>query len=286
MKLFLTRHILIVLMAFWGLLESVPLYAFPSLKKAEEIPLLSPSTLDQFIEIAVSSTSKTDEQIREAIHNAEKDSLLVDGLIARFKNVRSQDLGRGLVILSILGELGSEQAIYFYRDILKDEKEVEEHLTGEYMSDRDILEMYQTKVIQSLAYIKSELSDSLVLDYIRWHPAIAVRAAAIEAYMYNHGDSDEAKSILKNVLDEDDYVYLDRTRRNKRQSSVEFNKELVMFYDDHPEQIPPQRYKPIKLVHTDFGGIRSFFILTAIFIVIFLIFRKMHLQEKFFHKTK
>lgn len=256
----------------------------------EQIIPLTASTIDQFIEQAAMSTPQTDQLIRQQIQLAESDSLVTEMLINRYFQVRDEDFSQGLVILSIIGELRSPDAIQFYVDILENNGESPDGLEGEYLSDRDILEMYQAKAIQSLAYLRNTDSDSLIKHYVCYHPAVAVRSAGIDAYLFNHGDTEKAKSELKEILDEDAWVYLDRIRRKQSATNESIEEDIAAFYTSHPDQIAPVHYVTRGTKITNFLSFRSFVFLSLLFILVFLILRKFLrnenvIKEFFMHRN-
>lgn len=277
------------LLILFGLLigtnNSASLYPQQSEKNTPKklIPL-NVENLDQFITQAGRSTKSTDEQIRQEIHKAQSDTLVLDGLIGRFQKTRETEYSRALIILSIIGEMKSPRTIPFFENLLDEETDQPTENKFEYLSKRDLLEMLQSSAIRSLAYLQTQNADSIVLNYLQWHPAIAVRTAGIDAYLYNHGDTEEAKGTLRSILNEEDWVYLDRVRKSSVVSDEQFNLGLEQFYEKNPEQVAPDHNNYSPQMFTNIGLIKTLFAMTALFMLTFLIIRKiMSKREPVFH---
>ncbi len=76
------------------------------------------------------------------------------------------------------------------------------------------------------------------------HPSKAVRSAAIDAYLFNNGDNEEAKNKLKQVLRKSDVSLIDRTRFLRNSNKEEFDRNLGLFYKKHPSEIASEPGPP------------------------------------------
>jgi hypothetical protein len=112
-------------------------------------------------------------------------------------------------------------------------------LGAEGLSAVDLLEMLQSKAVECEAFVRSPRADSLVLHVIRSHPSEAVRAAAIDAYLFNHGDTPATKEQLRRILSGDDRPAVDKVRRADARSPAAFDSSLTRFYRLHPDQVAP-----------------------------------------------
>ncbi len=265
----------VLLYTVFFLLHRPDLTAQISTKTTAPFISLNSSSVDAFVDQAFSASKNMDARIRQEVHHAKNDTLIITSLIQQFHESRRHDFNRSLIILSLLGEMGAPQTIEFYKEILAEETEAPTNLPGEYLSSRDLLEMLQAKAIQSLAYIKSDFADSLVLHEVQWHPAVAVRSAGIDAYLFNHGDSQAARERLQQVLDQAAWIYLDRVRRKKSVVNKSIDEDLENFYNKYPDQLAPVHYSPRGTRVTNFLNFRSFLFLSVLFILVFLILRKL-----------
>lgn len=222
---------------------------------------LAADQLDAFLAWAGRSGHDEREAVRRAIAGAERDVALVDGLFARLAKSDVADLDRSLVILGVLGELRDPRARERLLEIVQRPLPEQSELPHGALGDRDLLEMLQAKAVEVLAYLRSEASNRDVLEVAGAHPSLAVRSAAADAYLYNNGDSAEARAGLLQVLSEEDRLLADRVRRSSTTSSRRFDEGLRHFYELHPEQVaeppgqpaeagegtePPQRGKAVR----------------------------------------
>src|SRR5262249_41506078 len=106
------------------------------------------------------------------------------------------DHSRALVALSVFGEMQSpiaEECLpRFVQLPLPNAGKVVE---GEIV-EQTALAILQAKAIEALAYRKTTGGDAAVFRAVAQHPSRIVRAAAIDAYLWNHGDSAEARITL------------------------------------------------------------------------------------------
>ena len=107
------------------------------------------------------------------------------------------------------------------------------------IAERTALAILQAKAVDGLAYLRTAKGDLEVLRAVSNHPEIAVRAEAITAYLWNHGDSAAARSELKKYVRSGEEVYLDRVRRVPGERAAAFDEKLQVFLKAHPERIPP-----------------------------------------------
>jgi hypothetical protein len=90
-----------------------------------------------------------------------------------------------------------------------------------------------------------------VTEIIANHPSKIVRAEAINAYLWNHEDSDDARKFLSQYVRKDELILLDRVRRKTGENAESFNRKLDEFLKRHPEVVPPPpekleaRQKPV-----------------------------------------
>jgi hypothetical protein len=111
--------------------------------------------------------------------------------------------------------------------------------------DGEILEQVlqaqlEGKAVDGLAYANTERSNAAVMKIASDHPSRIVRAEAINAYLWNHGDSEEARRALAPIVRRDETVFIDRVRRAPGESAAVFNPKLEAFLKRHPSAIAPK----------------------------------------------
>lgn len=133
-----------------------------------------------------------------------------------------------LLTLGFVGELKQADAVPFLTEIVWERLPAKETLaSSELLSERELEEMIQAKAVQGLAYLGSPESDATVLDVILLHEAIHVRAAAIDAYMWNHGDNPEAAKELYSLLPKELHPLVERPRFHAGMDPEVFNERLA-----------------------------------------------------------
>jgi len=216
---------------------------------------LSVNTVDQFIAWANRSNTTDRLRVRDEIVKAREDSKVLAPLFERLEQAGKNDMGTSLIILGIIGELKNPASIgdleKFIWQPLPDEQIVGHGALG----DRDLLEMLQSKAVEGMAYLQTEEADRMTLRVISEHPSGAVRSAAIDAYLFNHEDSNQAKEELIRIVQGGDVLFLDRVRRVRSGNREKFNEGLVRFYQLHPEATPPPPEKAPESARSDRGRV-------------------------------
>lgn len=197
------------------------------------------SSARSFLDWASGSVPGEREQIRQALAAARSNADIVQALCQESDEARGRDHSRALVALSLIGEmrslLGQECLRQLVRLPLPETGTVVE---GELL-ERTALATLQAKAIVGLAYLRSTSADAEVLRAVREHPSRVVRAAAIDAYLWNRGDSTQTRATLVQYVRPDETIFLDRVRRESGESAAVFNRRLDNFLRAHPEVRPP-----------------------------------------------
>lgn len=194
-----------------------------------------------FIKFAGDSGSDQREEIRKNLMAARDNRAVVDAFCSESFRAQKEDHSGALLSLSLLGEMKSS----FAGDCLNRFMKLSFPTTGTVV-DGEILEQtalaqLQAKAIDGLAYLNTKESNAVVLDAVRNHPSIIVRAEAIEAYLWNNrANLQEARRTLSQYVRKGEEIYLDRVRRETGEKSDTFNRKLEAFLKAHPEVIPPK----------------------------------------------
>jgi hypothetical protein len=142
-------------------------------------------------------------------------------------------------VLSILGELRSSVGEECLRKVLHQPfPEKGTSAQGEIV-EQTALGILQAKAVDGLAYLQTSSGDEEVLWAVGKHPSRIVRAEAIEAFLWNHNNSDEARATLLHYVRPEEKIFLDRLRRDPRESGEVFNRKLEAFLKAHPEAAAP-----------------------------------------------
>jgi hypothetical protein len=194
-----------------------------------------------FIEWAGSSNVDEREDGRTVIAGAQNNDDVVRALYDELIEAqKKKNHGRALLVLAILGEMRNAQGEGLLRDFVRlplPEKGTE--VAGEII-EQTALAMLQAKAIDGLAYQHSASGDKEVLRVIAENPSRIVRAEAIDAYLWNHGDTAAARAAASRYVRKDETIFLDRLRREEGESAETFNRKLQAYLEAHPEVVPPE----------------------------------------------
>jgi hypothetical protein len=186
------------------------------------------------------------EDARKAIADAGSNKDVVQALIKEVERVQTLDHTRALLALALLGETRSPEAQAFFVEFTRRPLP-----TGGPVIEGEIIEQtraaqLQAKAVDGLAYANNESSNKVVTEIISNHPSKIVRAEAINAYLWNHEDGDEARTLLAQYVRKDELILIDRVRRTTGENAESFNRKLDQFLKKHPEVVPPRPEKEAK----------------------------------------
>ncbi len=216
-----------------GELPSPPLLADPNRPPGESVPL--------FIDWASRSGIGQREEGRKIIAAAHPNPAVAQELCRQITAHEHTDFSRTLIELSVLGEMrnpeGEECLVKFLHQPFPKEGTL---ANGEIVEQTTLGEL-QSKAVDGLAYAGTKSGDREVLWAAGSHPSRIVRAEAINAYLWNRKDSDEARATLQKVVRADERIFLDRPRYEPGMSRAEFNEKLAAYAKKHPAPKPVRR---------------------------------------------
>lgn len=216
-----------------------PKEIFAERQTREPAPLAGPEDLGVFIQWAAESIPAEREVGRKIIVEAAENEQIAQALIKEVESSVETDHSRALVVLAILGEMRNPAAEPFFVEfIARPLPETGTMIEGEIV-EKTALAMLQAKAVECLAYLKSESGDREIFRIVAEHESIIVRAAAVNAYLWNHQDEPEASSQLAQFVRDDERVLLNRVRREPGESSESFNRKLERFLKQYPELRAP-----------------------------------------------
>jgi predicted component of type VI protein secretion system len=196
---------------------------------------LTVETTDSFIAWAASSSMEEKEEVRSNIKKVSTNEGVLQELIKRFEKVDTLDVSYSLIVLSLIGELQNPKSEpWLLKQVNRPIIELKD-IPHASLSQRDLVEMLSSKAVECLAYLRTKSAEESLRNIISKHPSGSVRSAAIDAYLYNHDDSKEARAILQRIVQPDDLPLLDRARF-KATDSKAFNSIQEEFYKKHEKE--------------------------------------------------
>lgn len=143
----------------------------------------------------------------------------------QYQHLPADAFEQRLVVIGILGELRRPEALAPLREVVWAPLPLAEAMP-EGLSARDVEEMIQAKAAHGLAYLATPAADQAVRDVIVNHEALHVRVSAIDAYMWNHGDSRRTADELYSLLPAEMHQYVERPRFHRGMDREEFSRRL------------------------------------------------------------
>jgi hypothetical protein len=193
-----------------------------------------------FVDYAGFSMVDERDDVARALAGASQNREVAQALCDEAFNSLNTDHTRALLVLSLLGEmrnpLGADCLNSFLWLPLPDDGTISE---GGEIVERTSLSILEAKAVEGLAYLRNAAADQVVLQAVASHPSRNVRASAIDAFKWNHGDSADAIQILLRYVRADEWIFLDRIRRESGETADTFNAKLARYLTQHPEVIPP-----------------------------------------------
>ena len=201
-------------------------------------PLISGEDVPRFLDWAGASHVDEREDARKVVVDAGNN--VVRALIKEVERVKTLDHTRALLALALLGETHSPAAQAFFAEFSRRPLPTDGTIIEGEIIEQTRAAQLQAKAVDGLAYANNETSNNVVTEIIANHPSKIVRAEAINAYLWNHGDSDEARKLVSQYVRKDELILIDRVRRTTGETAESFNRKLDDFLKRHPDVVPPQ----------------------------------------------
>ena len=176
--------------------------------------------------------------VAEVIANLRRQPGAIEALAQQYRQLPPEAVERRLMVLGMLGEMKRPDAMAYLLEVVWEPLPVGESQV-EKLTARDLEEMVQVKAVQGLAYLATPQADAAVRGVIEKHEALQVRVAAIDAYMWNHGDSPEAATELYRSLPADLHPFVERPRFHQGMDREDFMRRLRAWREKWASQPEP-----------------------------------------------
>lgn len=203
-----------------------------------EAPAFTAGTVDEFLRWAAGVPVAEAAVIRQRIAAARGDQALLDRLIAELWSLPVTDVGRHHVLLSTLGELRDGRTVpdlarfVWHMDLVARPSADQEGCGFE----AHPAEVLQARAAEMLSYLATEEAVDETLRIVAEHPRAGVRAAAIDAHLFNHDDSAEEMVRLRGRVRAEDVPFVGVPRFTRDSDPQQFERAVLEFYERHPEQ--------------------------------------------------
>ena len=209
---------------------------------------LQASTVDKFVDWVSSMPSSQVGEVKEQIALVKSDPKVVDAVAGKlsFRNLGSY--GHQLIYLSILGEMKNERALGPLKDYLNSPEcpVFEERAAilrspgGPKTSVFDACAGLKAAAINMIGYINSAAAQAVVLKTVGGHASRTVRLSAMNAYLYNNGDTADAIATVRQHAKPEEAKFVGLPRLSSDSNPKEFAARLARFYTENPDERPPQ----------------------------------------------
>jgi hypothetical protein len=228
-----------------SVLHRVMIPQFTATLAARPIPALviagkpAEQSVGAFIQRVSLSSPTEHEQIRALIKQASGNVEITNAVATTAFANRTVDFARTLTALSVLGELRNPAGEAALTKFVTLPLPTTGHVVEGEIVERSTLEQLQMKAIQGLAYAQTATAEKEVLRNVSENPSRVVRSEAIEAYLYNHNYSEQARQALAATVKPADRIFLDRPHLHAGTTAGDFNAQLARFVALHPELKAP-----------------------------------------------
>jgi hypothetical protein len=208
-----------------------------------DAPALTADTVDEFLRWAASVPVGEVAVIREYIAAARGDDSLLDRLIAELWTLPVQNVGRHSMLLSTLGELRDGRAasalarFVWHQDLMALSPPEGQPGCG---FEAHPAEALQARAAEMLSYLGTEEAVEETLRIAAEHPRAGVRAAAIDAHLFNHDDSSDELNRLRSRVRAEDQPLVGVPRLTRGSDPQQFERAVRRFYEQYPDQLPPE----------------------------------------------
>lgn len=210
-----------------------------------ESPGLRSDTLDAFITWAAGMPVGNVDLIRESIAAARGDDAVFERLVAELADLPVRDVGRHRVLLSTIGELRDARAVEPLSRFIWHATIVVPERGGDGCGfEASIGESLQARAVEMLSFLGSDAATEETLRVAAEHPSQGVRAAAIDAHLYNHDDATEEGDRLRQRVRDTDAPLVGLPRFTRHTTRADFERSVEEYLERHPTQRPPRPELP------------------------------------------
>lgn len=218
------------------------------------------ASVARFVSWAIEAKSSQKPIARDAVSAVARNPEIVEALFEEANDYRHKDPIRSLVALALLGEMRSPYgAKYLTAFLALPHAPIENAVTpasGIATTKHGPLPTWDqhltARAVDGLAYLKTPEAYKQVLSTVHDGYTLYVRGLAADAYIWNHGDSEEARKEVDAHLRPGESWIRDRFRRDDDETGQSVDAKIQQWMTKHPELTPPMpkpSSNPMKIRH-------------------------------------
>lgn len=181
--------------------------------------------LDRFMPEFFRVRSGDMQQVVAAVAVLKDQPNIVDSLIDYYYAFPAPEYEKRMMTIGLIGELQRTDAMPFFDRIIWNSLWLRQPI-AEGPVPRELIEMIRVKAVHGLAYLRTDESDGAIIDVMQFHDSFSIRITAIDSYMWNKRDSEEAAQQLYIALPTDLHKFVQRPRFRQGMDRAEFNAQL------------------------------------------------------------
>jgi hypothetical protein len=236
-----------------------PVIHYEPLPQQTPVPLAT-GTIEPFVDWVSSMPASQVDDVKQEIAKSASDAAVVDAVAAKLSFTAPGSYGRQLIYVSILGEMKNNQALSPLQSYLNSGdcpvfeqlRAVQSPGPANQTSYFDACAGLKSAAVNSLAYLNTPAARKLVLQAVQTHPSRVVRLSAMNAYLYNNNDSQEALAVVRRYAHKDEVKFVGLPRLTTEGSVQDFSDRVARYYQEHPED---KAQLPARIAATQKGKI-------------------------------
>lgn len=204
-------------------------------------------SVDRFISWAIEAKNSQKPIAREALKAAARNSEIAKALFEKAVEYRHKDPVRSFFALALLGEMRSPSGLKYLTAFLAMPSTPISQLVGPEGSiattavspSSDWEQHLVAKATDGLAYMKAAEADAHIFTTMNAGNTLYLRAMAVDAYLWNHQDSEEAQKQVDKYVRPEEAWMRDRFRRDDDDTGESFDAKVQQWVTKHPQLMPP-----------------------------------------------
>ncbi|MCY1034854.1 hypothetical protein OV207_25630 [Corallococcus sp. BB11-1] len=197
-------------------------------------------SVQAFITWAGQSVVLEQEDARQVLRAAADNPDIIQAFAEEILETHKEgDASRTLVALGLLGEMRTHEGAKFLAEFVRMPLPTKGTVIEGELQEEAQQARLQAKAVAGIAYLRNPEFDREVLYQAGAHPSVIVRAEAISAFLWNRGDSLEARKEVEPYVRAEERLLLERVRRVSGEKAETFNRKLNAYLKAHPEVQAP-----------------------------------------------